>query len=224
MSFTIDGLTNANTFYSQHYLDDILEKDLKSLFEHWKAQGNQSPAARLKAAGGANGYFRNRERFLAAKSPESRAQHLQALAVPILEALDYAVHPQNLSLADSVREGDLPVLALYQDSRGAPLLAICAAVALPGEEELSPLELPPRDAQGAPLAGGARRHTQPVPESAAVAAGTGAGSQGHGALSWEDTLTRRLFADDAPPRWVLLVHHEYWVLIERAKWARKASL
>ena len=77
MSFTIDGLTNANTFYSQHYLDDILEKDLKSLFERWKAQGNQSPAARLKAAGGANGYFRNRERFLAAKSPESRAQHLQ---------------------------------------------------------------------------------------------------------------------------------------------------
>ena len=224
MSFTIDGLTNANTFYSQHYLDDILEKDLKSLFEHWKAQGNQSPAARLKAAGGANGYFRNRERFLAAKSPESRAQHLQALAAPILEALDYAVHPQNLSLADSTREGDLPVLALYQDSRGAPLLAICAAVALPGEEELSPLELPPRDAQGAPLAGGARRHTQPVPESAAVVAGTGAGSQGHGALSWEDTLTRRLFADDAPPRWVLLVHHEHWVLIERAKWARKASL
>ena len=84
MSFTIDGLTNANTFYSQHYLDDILEKDLKSLFERWKAQGNQSPAARLKAAGGANGYFRNRERFLAAKSPESRAQHLQALAAPIL--------------------------------------------------------------------------------------------------------------------------------------------
>ena len=99
MSFTIDGLTNANTFYSQHYLDDILEKDLKSLFERWKAQGNQSPAARLKAAGGANGYFRNRERFLAAKSPESRAQHLQALAAPILEALDYAVHPQNLPLA-----------------------------------------------------------------------------------------------------------------------------
>lgn len=224
MSFTIDGLTNANTFYSQHYLDDILEKDLKSLFERWKAQGNQSPAARLKAAGGANGYFRNRERFLAAKSPESRAQHLQALAAPILEALDYAVHPQNLPLADSAREGDLPVLALYRDSRGAPLLAICAAVALPGEEELSPLELPPRDAQGAPLAGGARRHTQPVPENAAVAAGTGAGSQGHGALSWEDTLTRRLFADDAPPRWVLLVHHEHWVLIERAKWARKASL
>lgn len=224
MSFTIDGLTNANTFYSQHYLDDILEKDLKSLFERWKAQGNQSPAARLKAAGGANGYFRNRERFLAARSPESRAQHLQALAAPILEALDYAVHPQNLTLADSAREGELPVLALYQDSRGAPLLAICAAVALPGEEELSPLELPPRDAQGVSLTGTVRRHAQPAPESAAVAGGTGADTQGHGLLSWEDTLTRRLFADDTPPRWVLLVHHEHWVLIERAKWARKASL
>lgn len=224
MSFTIDGLTNANTFYSQHYLDDILEKDLKSLFERWKAQGNQSPAARLKAAGGANGYFRNRERFLAAKLSESRAQHLQALAAPILEALDYAVHPQNLPLADSVREGDLPVLALYKDSRGAPLLAICAAVALPGEEELSPLELPPRDAQGVFLTGTIRRHAQPVLERAVEAGGAGAGTQAHGSPSWEDTLTRRLFADDTPPRWVLLVHHEHWVLIERAKWARKASL
>lgn len=27
MSFTINGLHNANEFYSQHYLDDILVKD-----------------------------------------------------------------------------------------------------------------------------------------------------------------------------------------------------
>ena len=62
MSFAVNGLTNANEFYSQHYLDEILEKDLKPLFEKWKEQGVQSPVARLRAAAGANGYFRIRER------------------------------------------------------------------------------------------------------------------------------------------------------------------
>lgn len=222
MSFTIDGLTNANTFYSQHYLDDILEKDLKSLFERWKEQGNQSPVARLEAAGGAHGYFRSRERFLAARTPEQRALQLQALVAPILEALDYTLQPQNLTLADSAHEGELPVLALYRDAQGAPLLAICAAVALPGEEDLSPLELPPRGLQGDTMAGTARRQAQPA--AGASAAASGAGAPAHNGWTWEDTLTRRLFADDTPPRWVLLVHHEHWVLAERGKWARKASL
>ena len=48
MSFAITGLTNANEFYSQHYLDEILEKDLKPLFDQWKEQGAQSPVARLR--------------------------------------------------------------------------------------------------------------------------------------------------------------------------------
>jgi hypothetical protein len=41
---------------------------------------------------------------------------------------------------------------------------------------------------------------------------------------WEEALTKSLFADDTPPRWVLLVHHEQWLLIERSKWGRKALL
>lgn len=36
MSLTPAGLENANAFYSQHYLDDILERDLKALFDRWK--------------------------------------------------------------------------------------------------------------------------------------------------------------------------------------------
>ena len=48
MSLIPAGLTNANAFYSQHYLDDILERDLKALFDRWKEQAGQSPAARLR--------------------------------------------------------------------------------------------------------------------------------------------------------------------------------
>ena len=36
--------------------------------------------------------------------------------------------------------------------------------------------------------------------------------------------SKTVFSDDTPPRWVLLVHHETWLLIERGKWGRKALL
>ncbi|WP_302409195.1 Eco57I restriction-modification methylase domain-containing protein [Comamonas kerstersii] len=198
MSFTINGLINANEFYSQHYLDDILVKDLKPLFEQWKEQGAGSPVARLRSASGANGYFRDRERFLGEKRPEARARLLHELAQPLLAALGYALQPHTLALADAGREGELPLLALYRDGKGHPLLAIAAALALPGDEDTAPLQLPPRDGNGAK---GGRHHAD-----------------------WEETLSRRLFADDTPPRWVLLVHHEQWLLIERSKWGRKALL
>lgn len=198
MSFTINGLSNANEFYSQHYLDDILVKDLKPLFDQWKEQGAGSPVARLRSASGANGFFRDRERFLAEKRPEARARLLHELAQPLLAALNYELQPHTLALADAGREGELPLLALYRDSKGHPLLAIATALALPGDEDTAPLQLPPRDGKGAKAG---RHHAD-----------------------WEETLSRRLFADDTPPRWVLLVHHEQWLLIERSKWGRKALL
>jgi len=196
MSFAIAGLTNANEFYSQHYLDEILERDLRPLFEQWKAQGAASPVARLRAASGANGYFRQRERFVGARKADERAALFADLVEPLLQALGYDIAPQALPLAD----GELPVLAVYRDAAQRPLLVIAAAIAASGDDDIPPLQLvppsPPGDAR--------RSH--------------------NASADWEETLTRRLFADDHPPRWVLLLHHEQWLLIERAKWGRKALL
>ena len=43
MAFPLTGIENANEFYSQHYLDEVLEQDLKELFAAWQAQGAASP-------------------------------------------------------------------------------------------------------------------------------------------------------------------------------------
>lgn len=203
MSFNVNGLINANEFYSQHYLDDILANDLKPLFDRWKEEGKNSPVSRLRPLIGSNGYFRARERFLAQRQPADRVQHLVELARPILNVLGYEVRPQGLELPDSSREGEVPALAIYRNEKGQPLLMIVAAADLDvsaGQEGegSAPLALPPVDDAGHPL--------------------------GKAGLDWEETLTRRVFADDDPPRWVLLVHHEQWLLVERAKWARKAVL
>lgn len=191
MSFAIPGLDNANEFYSQHYLDDILERDLKPLFDKWKEQGNSSPLAKVRSASGTNSYFRARDRFLAEKKRSERQALFIDLVQPLLEAIGYGLSPQNLPLAE---EGELPVLAVYRDARQQPLLVIAAAVSDPADDEAGPLQLCP-------------------------------GQPGkHGSEDWEEVISRRLFADDHPPRWVLLVHHDEWLLVERSKWSRKALL
>ncbi|HEK1650550.1 class I SAM-dependent DNA methyltransferase [Pseudomonas aeruginosa] len=195
MSFAIAGLTNANEFYSQHYLDEILEKDLKPLFDQWKEQGAESPVARLRAASGANGYFRARQRFLSERKASERASLFIDLVQPLLQAIGYQLAPENLALAD----GELPVLATYRDAKHQPLLVIAAAMAGVDDEELGPLQLKPQ-------------------------ATDSHGKSRQADSDWEETLSRRLFGDDHPPRWVLLVHHEEWLLIERSKWGRKALL
>ncbi len=195
MTFAIAGLTNANEFYSQHYLDEILEKDLKPLFDQWKEQGADSPIARLRTASGANGYFRARQRFLSERKASERASLFIDLVQPLLQAIGYQLVPENLVLTD----GELPVLATYRDAKHQPLLVIAAAIAGVDDEELGPLQLKPQ-------------------------ATDSHGKNRQADSDWEEALSRRLFADDHPPRWVLLVHHEEWLLIERSKWGRKALL
>lgn len=189
MSFIVDGLHNANEFYSQHYLDEVAEGDLKELFAQWKEQGSQSPVGRLKSAGG-SAYLRAREQFLASKSHD-RYDALLQLAAPLLDALGYKLEPVDIELATS----ELPTLAVYRDAKEQPFLVIVAALENSQEQDTPPLELKPRFSDGSPAK-----------------------------ETWEDSITKQLFTDDHPPRWVLVVHHEQWLLIERSKWPRKALL
>ena len=196
MTFAITGLENTNEFYSQHYLDEVVENDLKTLFNRWKEQGANSPVSRVRTAGGA-AYFRARERFVSERKAADRLPLLIDLVQPLLQAIGYEMAPQELESAEG-KGHVLPVLAVYRDAKAHPLLVIAAAVAppaAPGEDEAHPLQCQPLGADGKPSA-----------------------------ADWEETLTKAVFSDDTPPRWVLLVHHETWLLIERGKWGRKALL
>lgn len=194
MSFTAPGLENANEFYSQHYLDEIVERDLKEMFECWKVEGSASPPSRLRAA--IAGYYRQHEKFLREKSLPGRVVLLLDLAEPILSALGYTLQPESLVLDDLA----MPSLAIYRNAKAAPDLVVLPALAAHGDEELGALDLLPRQLEGM---------CDPL---------TKAGE------TWEESLSKVVFSDSAPPRWVLLVHHEEWLLIDRDKWGRKAHL
>lgn len=196
MTFPLTGIENANDFYSQHYLDEVLDNDLKDLFTRWAEEGSAAPPVRLRQMAG--DYLKLRDQLLKARTLEDRVGLLRDIAERLFGMLGYALQPENLSLED----GDLPVLACYRGSDGHPALVIALAPFAPDEdaEEWSALG-------SRPLQAGS---SEPVltPEDS----------------DWETVASKLVFADTHPPRWLLLLGHDELLVIERAKWSRKALL
>ncbi|MEK7412827.1 MAG: class I SAM-dependent DNA methyltransferase, partial [Planctomycetota bacterium] len=198
MAFPLTGIENSNDFYSQHYLDEVLENDLKDLFASWQEQGSASPAARLRSMAGE--YFRLRDRTLKARTLGDRVALLREMAQQLLPALGYDLQPET----EAFETGDLPVLACYRSADGNPALVIAAA-----PMEMSASEDDWCVLNAAPLA----PYESPDSEPAFISD-----------TDWETAVSKIVFADTHPPRWLLLLGHNELLVIERSKWARKALL
>jgi hypothetical protein len=197
MTFPLVGIENANEFYSRHYLDEVLEQDLKDRVAEWQEEGTAAPPARLRSIAG--DYFRLRDTFLKSRTLADRAAALIDIAEPVLTALGYAIHSETLEFDN----GDLSILARYAGSDGNIALVIASAVMPPDGEEsewnaLSSNPLGASDGASAPV----------------LLSDT----------DWETAASNIVFADEHPPRWLLLVGHDELLVIERSKWGRKALL
>ena len=139
MAFPLTGIENANEFYSQHYLDEVLEQDLKELFVRWQAEGSASPVAKLRSMAGE--YFRIRDRLLKAKTLADRVVLLHELADKLLPALGYELQPERVEF----EADELPVLACYRGADRNPALIIALAPMDPesSEDEWSALGAAP---------------------------------------------------------------------------------
>ncbi|HVZ37003.1 MAG TPA: hypothetical protein VG963_31475, partial [Polyangiaceae bacterium] len=201
MALLLTGIENANDFYSQHYLDERLEQDLKELFARWQQQGSAAPPAKLRSMAG--DYLRLREKLLKARTLPDRIAALMDIAQPLLAALGYELHPQSMEF----EAGVLHVAACYRGADDHPALVIA----------LAPMALEFNEADWTTLS--------------AHALSTEGESHANGAtgvvlheFDWETAATKIIFGDTHPPRWLLLVGHDELLVIERAKWERKALL
>ncbi len=193
MALDLTGIENVE-FYSAHYLDAVLEGDLKELFQRWRREKDEA-ARKLpwESVGAlANRYFAAAAQADAEREPLERWQAAREFHAHLIEALGYAYKPTAEPLDN---DEVIPTLAAIRKD-GQPYLWIVDAPFSQDSQDEDPLDQPilpeqlPADAQGAAL-----------PTD-----------------TWKTLFDERLFRLDHAPRWVLFLAGREALLIEKHKW------
>ena len=199
MPIDLTGISNVNEFYSHHYLDALLESDIKELLSRWTAleeDAGQTPPHKALAGCGA-AYFKAKTRAEQTVTVEDRFAETHPINVALAEALGYPYQSGGFEFISDNRV--VPTLAsLPRD--GNPYLWLVEAPfpIADADNDTSTLEqclLPcqrPDAAAEYPLAG---------------------------AVPWED-LAGLIFGRDDPPRWLALLAGSEIYLMERHKWGQ----
>ena len=200
MALDLAGIRNLD-FYSPHYLEAVLESDLKSVFKKWKEakdeKGTQQPQERLNKL--ANPYFAAVSKAEGERDPVRRWEIAREFHVKLLEALGYPYQPDAALLEDNSVCPRL--LSLERD--GNPFLWVLDAPFV-GEEDEDPLGATPYREQLPP-----DYQDEPLPKN-----------KDKEPASWRELLDTEIFHGDKAPRWVLFLAGSEIYLIERNKWSQ----
>lgn len=192
----LTGIANENEFYSAHYLDAILKEDLKGVVQQWKEKATEDEKTPDRLLGGLRqNYFRLREyRLERTRDAEEQLTLQRDFFRQVLAILGYDWQPQLKVLDD---DSLLPVVAEVTRSNGMPQLwAIEGFNSTSEPMDVLSLTLDAQQYKGLPTIEGDRLE----------------------GMNLEDLLTEQVFAQDHPPRWVILLSIDQMVLVDRHKW------
>ena len=196
------GIRNEQEFYSDHYLAEIFDQDLKRTTGRWRqeAEEREEPGRTPDAAlrGLKDEYFQFRAEFGAEEDDRKRIDLQRGWFRKLLTALGHEWHPHNLPLE---KDEELPVLST-REGPGAHRLVVIGVYDRYGEEA-DPLSLKPRTLQF---------HGEVPPAPRVLEE------------SWGDLIASRLFGWERPVRWALVLSHGQALLLERGKWPRNSLL
>ena len=127
MALDLTGIQNVGEFYSHHYLDALLEKDLKGLFTKWRLSDDNedddpttdTPNNRLERR--ATDYFKAKSQALNQDGLAHRYKPSHALHVALLESLGYDYDFDVQYLLDG---SAVPVLSHYVEGPDDPGFAV----------------------------------------------------------------------------------------------------
>ena len=200
MTLSFTGIENVE-FYSGHYLDAVLEGDLKQQFDVWAAAERDSgvrPPWKL-LDGLANRYFEARQAAGDERDPLLRHAHARDFHAALLQALGFPYQPDLVLLGPDELQDRLPVLAMLERDRRPWLWVVDAPFPPPDAQDHDPLDEAPSHPDLSPL------------EQATLTR-----------ASLRELLDGTLFRSDAVPgggpRWILLLTGNEAVLAERDKW------
>ena len=198
---TFTGIHNENEFYSHHYLSEIFSGDIRATVDRWReqaeAESGRTPYTALRTLAG--DYVRFRRDFDRERRSGQRLILQREWFRQLLPALGYEWAPANQPLDDG---DEVPVLCAASGKAGAPALLAFGAYDEEAEGE-DPLKLKPHRLQF---------HGEAPPSEALLRE------------TWEEVVTRRVFGQDHPPRWLLVLSFSRVLLIERGKWTHNRLL
>jgi hypothetical protein len=197
VALDLTGIANVNEFYSHHYLDALLESDLKGLLSRWEAgeeEEKRVPPYKLLSRC-AEDYFKAKARAADTATDEDRFTETHPLNVRLAEALGYPYQSGEYEL--------------IEDDRAVPVLA---SLERDGNPYLWLVEAPWADEDHEPL----KQRLAPGQMSKSRAFRDG---YRFSLEDWEDLLSL-IFRREQPPRWVVLLAGSLVFLVERHKWGQ----
>jgi len=122
----INGLKNHNEFYTDLYLSDVLEQDLRGVLNSWREEkertGKRSPWEDLRSL--REQYFEVIASLEKEKQLEPALRRQQDFLADLVRILGYDYRPQQYELASSIWQS----LKLWSGMRSIHLKRICSSI------------------------------------------------------------------------------------------------
>jgi hypothetical protein len=190
VALDISGIGNVGEFFSQHYLDALLERDLKETLERWAARKKNERVSTPQdaLARRADPFFRLAARAESISSAMERLELTQGFHADLLTALGYERQPGTVLLDD---DRVLPVL-YAEKQNGKPWLWILQAPFPVNADEADPFGEAPLallEGEGAPVS-----------------------------EAYRELFDGPVFRAEHPPRWVIFLAGSDVFLLDRDKW------
>lgn len=206
MSMDLTGITNQNEYYTNHYFSSIFEENASETISKWRAEakdseGIRTPWALLRDA--ARQYYPIHDRFLRSKFDTQTLGNIRMLADIYLSALRYPeAAPEMVDIDDTTK---VPVYLELKKPNGAPALWVLLVTS--DDKEAAILDKFCFAAESI----GEEGLNAVSPESLT-------------AIPNEDLVTKILFGQAEPPRFIILIGMNQIALIDRNKWNEKRYL
>ena len=206
MSMDLTGITNQNEYYTNHYFSSIFEENASETISRWRAEAKDSeeirtPWALLRDA--ARQYYPIHDRFLRSKFDTQTLGNIRTMADVYLSALGYPeAAPEIIDIDDATKA---PVYLELKKPNGAPALWVLLATSEDKEAAILDKFCFSADSIGEEGLNAVSADSLTV-------------------IPNEDLVTKILFGQAEPPRFIILIGMNQIALIDRNKWNEKRYL
>lgn len=203
MAIDLTGILSVNEYYTHHYLNTILEEDIKDIVKKFKEESDEkeerTPWSKLKEL--SKKYYTLNEKMNREKNLQTRYKLQYEFIVNLYQTLGYDIN-QNVEYIEVKNNISIPVLHEVKKANGAPLLWIIEGIDEYNEEQ--------------ELLHNSFKEIQYNEENQYQEEFKG--------IDFEEIITKYIFSLDEAPRFILLSSYNEIIIVDRSKWAEKRIL